>query len=441
MEASMKATARLLGTLLLAALSPALLAQSETAAGLEPVALNRIIAIVNNDVIVRSELDDEIVTVLAQLKEKDTELPPRDIIEKQVLERLIVKRLQLQLGENSGITIDDNTLNSELQELAKKNGVTLTEFREVLLKEGYDYAKFREDVRQEMIIAQLRRQMVTNRIKVSDQEVENLLANLEASQQGNTKYRLSHILISVPEAASPESIQAAEQHATVVLGRLRAGADFAKTAIAESDGQTALDGGDIGWRSIGQMPSLFVEQVQKMEAGEISDLIRSPGGFHIIMVREKQGDERYIITQTRVRHILIKPDALQSGDEVKIRMQQLEKRIRGGDDFAVLAKSHSQDTLSAAKGGDLGWVNPGDLVPRFEEVMGGLKADQLSQPFETQFGWHLVQVMERREHDNTDEYRRSRARQLIRSRKNDEELYLWLRRLRDEAYIEYRLES
>jgi peptidyl-prolyl cis-trans isomerase SurA len=435
----MKSLIQLIG-LALAVLPLAGNAQTENSTASAPRLLNRIVAVVNDDIITHSELDSEMVSITAELQKKDTQLPPRAILEKQVLERLIVERLQLQLAENSGIRIDDATLNSKLQEVARANGLTLTQFRSVLERDGYDYAGFREDLRQELVINQLRQQMVGSRLKVSDQEVENLLANLEASDQGNAQYHLSHILIAVPEAASPGQIQAAQQRAERVLASLAGGADFSRTAIAESDGQTALDGGDIGWRSLGQMPTLFVEPLKSLQPGQVSELIRSPSGFHIIKLIEQRGGERYVVNQTRVRHILLKPDALHSDEETRVRLQQLEQRLRGGEDFAALAKSNSQDTLSAAKGGDLGWVNPGDLVPAFEETMDRLPPGQLSQPFKSQFGWHVLEVLERREHDSTEEYKRSRARQLIRSRKSDEQLLLWLRRLRDESYVEYRLE-
>ncbi|NNG11969.1 MAG: molecular chaperone SurA [Halobacteria archaeon] len=436
----MKSLIQLIG-LALAVLPLAGNAQTENSTASAPRLLNRIVAVVNDDIITHSELDSEMVSISAELQKKDTQLPPRAILEKQVLERLIVERLQLQLAENSGIRIDDTTLNSKLQEVAMANGLTLTQFRDVLERDGYDYAGFREDLRQELVINQLRQQMVGSRLKVSDQEVENLLANLEASDQGNAQYHLAHILIAVPEAASPAQIQAAQQRAERVLASLTGGADFSRTAIAESDGQTALDGGDIGWRSLGQMPTLFVEPLKSLQPGQVSEPIRSPSGFHIIKLIEQRGGERYVVNQTRVRHILLKPDTLHSDEETRVRLEQLEQRLRGGEDFATLAKSNSQDTLSAAKGGDLGWVNPGDLVPAFEETMDRLPPGQLSQPFKSQFGWHILEVLERREHDSTEEYKRSRARQLIRSRKSDEQLLLWLRRLRDESYVEYRLES
>jgi len=407
----------------------------------EPVMLNQIVAVVNDDIIVMSELDEAMAQVTKQLEEKQTALPARAVLEKQVLEKLIMERLQLQLAERSGITIDDTTLNNRMRDLARENGVTLTQFRDVLENEGYDYGKFREELRQQLVISRLRQQMIGGQTKVSDQEVDNLLENLEAAQQGDVQYHLAHILIAVPDGAGPEEIQAAEARAQQLVDKLRAGADFSEIAIAESDATTALEGGDIGWRSMAQMPTLFVEPLKGMQTGDISAPIRSPGGFHIIKLVEQRGGERHIIQQTHARHILLKPDAIHSDEAVKIHIEQIEIRIRGGEDFASLARANSQDTLSAAKGGDLGWVSPGDLVPEFEEVMDALEPGQISEPFETQFGWHIVQVLERREHDSTEEYKRSKARQLIRSRKTDEQTFLWLRRLRDESYVEYRLES
>jgi peptidyl-prolyl cis-trans isomerase SurA len=407
----------------------------------EPVTLNQIVAIVNDDIILQSELDQAIVEIIAQLQNKQTELPSRAVLEKQVLEKLVVERLQLQLAERSGVNIDDATLNKHMRELASENGVTLTQFREVLENEGYDYGKFRENLRQQLVISRLRQQLIGGRTKVSDQEVDNLLANLDVAQQSDVQYQLAHILIAVPEGASPDQIQAAQTRAEQLVTRLRTDADFTQTAVAESDGTTALEGGDIGWRNMGQMPTLFVEPLQDMQVGDISDPIRSPGGFHIIKLVEQRGDDRHLINQTHVRHILLKPDAIHSNTEVRTRIEQIEIRIRGGEDFASLARANSQDTLSAAKGGDLGWVSPGDLVPEFEEMMNSLDPGQVSYPFETQFGWHILEVLGRREHDSTEEYKRSRARQLIRSRKTDEQTFLWLRRLRDESYVEYRLDS
>ena len=438
----MKCTRQLIGMLLMLA-APAACAEAQVP---DPAAdtirpqypLNRIVAIVNDDVIVSSELEDAIVEIIRQLQEKGTAVPDRPVLVKQVLERLVVDALQLQIATNNGISIDDSMLNNEVQALAKENGVTLTEFREILQRDGYSYTKFREDLRKQLLIQQVRRQMVSSRIKVNDQEVDNLLATLKASGQGDIEYHLSHILIAIPEAASPDVIQQAGQRANDILERLRNGADFTDIAIAESDGQTALEGGDIGWRELGQIPSLFVETVKTLQVGDVSEIIRSSGGFHIVKLIDKRGEERHIVQQTKVRHILLKPDEVNTDEEVRVRIEQLEIRLRGGEDFATLARANSEDTLSAANGGDLGWVNQGDTVPGFEDAMNRLEPGEISSPVKSQFGWHLIQVQERRSHDSTEEYERSKVRGLIRSRKYTEELFLWLRRLRDESYVEYR---
>jgi len=403
--------------------------------------LNRIVAIVNDDIILSSQLEEAITDIVRQLQEKGTPVPEQSVLVKQVLERLVMETLQLDLAKSNGITVDDGTLNEEAQQLAAKNGMTLTEFREVLEGQGYSYANFREKLRKELLIQQLRRQMVGSRITVNDQEIDNMLATLKASGQGDVEYHLAHILVAIPEGADEEKAAAAEQHAADILTRLRNGASFTDIAIAESDSQSALEGGDIGWRSLGQMPSLFLEPVKVMQVGDVSDLIRSPGGYHIIKLLEKRGDERHIVAQTKARHILLKTDEVNTDAEVRQRIEQLRVRIENGEDFAALARAHSQDPLSAARGGDLGWLSQGDTVPEFEDMMNRLEPGELSKPFKTQFGWHLLQVMERRDHDSTEEYERSRVRQLIRSRKYDEELFLWLRRLRDESYVDYRIDD
>jgi len=403
--------------------------------------LNRIVAIVNDDIIMSSQLEEAISDVVRQLQEKGTPVPEQSVLVKQVLERLVMETLQLDLAKSNGITVDDGTLNEEAQQLAAQSGMTLTEFREVLESQGFSYASFREKLRKELIIQQLRRQMVGSRITVNDQEIDNMMATLKASGQGDVEYHLAHILVAIPEGADEEKAAAAEQRARDILTRLRNGASFTDIAIAESDSQSALEGGDIGWRSLGQMPSLFLEPVKTMQVGDVSDLIRSPGGYHIIKLLEKRGDERHIVAQTNARHILLKTDEVNSDEAVRQRIENLRIRIENGEDFAALARAHSQDPLSAARGGDLGWLSQGDTVPEFEDMMNRLEPGEISKPFKTQFGWHLLQVMERRNHDSTEEYERSRVRQLIRSRKYDEELFLWLRRLRDESYVDYRIDD
>jgi len=403
--------------------------------------LNHIVAIVNDGIIVSSELDNAVRNVTAQLQQKGTELPPRDVLEKQVLERLVLEKLQLELAAANGMTIDDSTLNDELQKLARQNNLTLSEFRAVLEQGDSSYNDFRESLRKQLLIQELRRQMVASRIKVTDLEVDNLQAMMKASGKSDVEYHLAHILVNIPEAASPQQIQAAEKRANDILQRIRAGADFTGIAIAESDAQTALEGGDLGWRNLAQMPELFIEPLKTLQVGGVSGLIRSPGGFHIIKLLEKRGDERHIMHQTHVRHILLKADTLHSDEDNHTRILQLEQRLRAGEDFETLARANSQDTMSAARGGDLGWVSAGETAPAFEAAMNRLSPGEISPPVKTRFGWHILQVLDHRDQDNTEEFERNRVRNLIRERKYDEELLLWLRRLRDEAYVEYRTGS
>ncbi len=401
------------------------------------VPLNHIVAVVNNDVILQSELDNRERLVIEQLQKQDAQLPPRDILRKQVLDRLILENLQLQIAERSGIRVDDETLNANLRSMAKQNGMTLTEFRDILEKDGFDYVAFREEFRNQIIMNKIRQQMVENRVQVSEQEVDNLLASAAEFNDQSREYHLLHILVSLPEAASPEQIQAAKKRAEDILARLKGGADFKQVAIAESDSQTALDGGDLGWRKTGQLPSFFSDVVGQLKPGQISDLIRTPSGFHIVKIEDIRGDEQHTIHQTLASHILLQPDTLVSENEVKTRITQLYDRIIAGDDFAELARAHSQDPGSASQGGELGWVSPGKMVPEFEKAMNELDIGEVSKPIKSRFGWHLIKVLDRRDQDDTEAYRRARVRESIRQRKTDEELEIWLRRLRDEAYVEY----
>ena len=408
--------------------------------------VDRILAVVNDNVITQSDLAAEKHTVTQQMRQQNIEIPPDDILDKQLLERLILKHLQLQLAGSSGIKIDDDTLNRAIETIAKQNNMSLKEFRSVLERDGFDFAAFRENIRTEIVLSRLRQRQIANRITVTEQEVENLLATQRlqggTGGGGDNEYHLAQILIALPEAPTPEQVQKANKKAEEVLAKLRAGADFKQTASAVSNDQQALQGGDLGWLKTGQLPTLFAQVVPTLKPGDVSDLIRSASGFHIVTLLDKRGgaDGARIIKQSQVRHILVRPNELVSDKEAETRLTQLKLRIEGGEDFAPLARSHSDDASSAANGGSLGWVNPGDLVPRFEEAMNSLQPGQISEPFQTQFGWHIVQLIERRDHDNTEEFRRSGARELITQRKTEEETQAWLRSLRDEAYVEYKTE-
>lgn len=405
------------------------------------VEVDRIVAIVNDAVITRGELDEQIHTIKQQLRQQKTQLPPDAVLQKQVLERLISNQLQLQLAASTGIRVDDDVLNKAIGRIAEQNKLSITEFRDVLEKDGINFASFREDIRNEIIMTRLRQRQVDSRINVTDQEVARFLAAQADKGKSDDEYRVSHILIAVPEAASPEQIQAAKQKAQQVLDDLRGGADFKETAIAVSNGQQALEGGDLGWRRAGQLPSLFAPLVGRMKPGDLSDIIRSPSGFHIIKLLDYRSGGVHKVTQTLARHILIRANELVSDDDASIKLEQLSQRIKNGADFAELARANSGDKGSAANGGSLGWVSPGEMVLTFEQAMNELQPGQISKPFKSEFGWHIVQVQERREQDNTEQFNRSQAFDAIRQRKVEEESQIWLRRLRDEAYVEYRLDD
>ncbi len=406
---------------------------------LAEVALDRIVAVVENDIIMQSELETKLRTVVGQMQQQGIQLPSSSILETQVLERMILIIIQLQRAEETGIRVDDETLNRTISNIAAENKVSLSQFRDILEKDGFNYEQFRENIRNEIIISRLRQRQVDNRISISSKEIDNALSNMEFQGKTETEYQLSHILISLPEAPTPDEEEQARLVATKVLEDLKAGQDFAMMASTYSDGQRALEGGDLGWRKKNEIPTLFSPQISSMEKGDISDLIKSSSGFHIVKLADVRSSEKHIITQTNARHILIKLDELTTADDAWVRLDQLKTRIEGGDDFAVLARSHSDDTVSAADGGNLGWSSPGRMVPKFEEVMDQLEIGEISQPFDTQFGWHLLQVLDRREHDDTENIRRTKASEAIRRRKSEEAHQNWLRHLRDEAYVEYRL--
>jgi peptidyl-prolyl cis-trans isomerase SurA len=401
--------------------------------------LNAIVAVVNDDVIVNSELQREVAAMVPELRARGTPIPPDKILKKQVLERVISKRLQSQRAAQLGIKVDDATLTQTMTSIASRNGISLEELRATLENSGMRFEDFREDTRRQMIDAQLQRQEVLNTITVTEPEIDRFLEKEAGRLVDRTEVRLQHILIAFPEGASPDQIKKAQTKAAGLVQQLRAGADFAKLAIANSAGQQALEGGDLGWFKIAEVPTLAAESARTLGKGEVSDALRSQGGFHIIKVSDIKGSETEVVTQTHARHILVRTNEVLSDDDAKTRLAQLRMRILGGDDFATLARSNSDDTGSALKGGDLGWVGPGDTVPDFEQAMGDLAPKEISEPFKTPFGWHIVQVLERRQADTTAEVMRQKAKDAIRQRKAREATELWLRRLRDEAYVEIRL--
>jgi peptidyl-prolyl cis-trans isomerase SurA len=427
--------------------------------------LDVIVAVVNDDVITRRELETATAQIQRQLQQKKVPIPPRTVLENQVLERLILSQLELRAAERNGITVDDATLNAAIDNLARRNNMNLTQLRQTIEKDGLSFAQFRDDVRRELMAARLRQKVVDSQIQISEQDVDSLQAQITgqgdsgrssdpgSGASGQRQYHIAQILIPAPEGASPDQIATVKRQAEMVLARLRKGEDFRQLAASVSAGQQALEGGDLGWRDAEQLPTIFTNVVPKLRPGQFSELIRSPSGFHIVKLLEVRGggssgsttraESRAptagIVNQTRARHILLKNSPELSDDEARQKLEQLRQQIQSGEDFAALARTHSDDKGSGARGGDLGWVSPGMLVPEFEKELGELQANQISAPFKTQFGWHIVQVLDRRQGQASSETEQVRVREALFRRRSDEEWEQWLRRLRDEAYVEIRL--
>ena len=427
---------RLLSIFALLIVSPMLLGAMQDKSG----SIDRIVAIVNDDVITFVELELELETIKQQLRQRQTQMPPENILQKQVLDRLVVNRIQIQLAEKRLLKVDDETLNRAIENIASQNGIGINEFRRALEASGMSYSDYRARIRDEMVIARLQQREVRRKITVTDQEIEDFLANQDLQGRANEDYRIQHILLVVPEAAAPESIQDVKQKAQQLLDKLKAGEDFAQLAIAQSDGQQALNGGDLGWRKLAEIPTLFSGLVKNMSEGDTSELIRSPSGFHIIKLAEKRSsDVQHIVNQTLVKHILIQTSDLVSSDEALEKVQQLKQRIDGGEDFTQIAKANSGDKASAADGGNLGWVNPGTMVREFEEAMNRLQPGDVSSPVKTQYGWHLILVEDRREHDNTEDFLKKQASDYILEQKTGPALENWIRQIKDESFVQLRL--
>lgn len=406
----------------------------------EVTQIDRIVAVVDKDVITYSELRDRIQIVLSQLEKQGNQRPPQDVLEKQVLERLISDRLQLQLAAQTGLRVDDSQLDRTMERIAEQNKLSVGEFRTALESEGINYRKFREDMRNEIILARLREREVDNRVSVTEAEIDNLLTSQASRNEIRDEFDLSHILIRTPEESAPEELQKLRAKADEAMKRLQDAEDFGQVSARYSDAPNALEGGKLGWKNDTQIPKLFVDALKNMQAGQVT-LVRSPNGFHILKLNNRRGAASpMLVQQTNVRHILIKPSEIVSDADAQHRLEDLKERIENGGNFAELARQYSEDG-TAAKGGELGWVNPGDTVPDFEKAMNELQPGQVSAPVRSPFGWHLIQVLERRNQDMSKEAARLKARQEIRTRKADEAYQDWLRELRDRAYVEYRLED
>lgn len=402
------------------------------------IELNRIAAIVNDSIITQTELDNRIETITQQIIQNGTAPPTQDILKSQVLEQLIIETLQMSLADSTGIKIDDETLNRTIKRIASNNNLSLTEFRNVLEKDGFKFSEFRENIRQEITIRRLHERQIHRHVVVSQQDIEQFLSRQPADVNRDKSFHIAHILIALPEAANPEKIVSARSKIDSIITKLDQGEDFAALAISFSHGQQALRGGDLGWKKLAELPTLFINAIPDLEIDEVSKAIRGPNGFHLVKLLDVKGEKRHNINKTHARHILIKTDESISEGEAKKALIKLRERIIEGEDFAKIAETYSDDTGSAINGGDLNWLAPGETVPQFEDAMNSLSQDEISQPVQSTFGWHLIQVLERKQFDDTVAFERNQAHQIIRQRKVEEDTATWLRHLRDEAYVEYR---
>jgi peptidyl-prolyl cis-trans isomerase SurA len=404
--------------------------------------VDRIVAVVGREVVTLSELSERRDFAERQLRRQGTPLPERSQLERQILERLIIEKAQLQLARENGVRVEEIQLDRALERVAENNSMSLSAFRKVLEKDGVPFERFRDEVRQQIQMQRLREREVDDRIEVSDAEIDQFLAEAKSEGGKRSEYNLAHVLVRLPDQASPEQIDSARGKAEKARAEAVAGTDFAKIAASYSDAPDALQGGLMGWRAEDRLPEIFAGAVKGMKKGDVSGVLRSPGGFHVLLLVDRRGaEEGAPVEQTRARHILVRTSEVVSENDARRRLADLRERIvTGGADFAELARLHSADG-SASRGGDLDWLLPGDTVPEFERVMNGLKTGEISQPVKSPFGWHLIQVVERRAAGVTLDRRRLQARAAIKERKSDEAYQDWLRQLRDRTYVELRLED
>ena len=419
-------------------LSAASLAQTRDI-GVHGEMLDRIAAIVNDGLVLKSELDAQMDAVTKRLQEQKVELPSQSVLKQQVLDRLILQEIQAQHAKRVGLTVSDEQLNSALQEIAGRNKIPFDQLPTALAAQGVDYKQYRESMRRELTLNTLRQRDVISHINVTPHELEQFLTRQQTAA-ANDEFSVSHILLSLPEAATPQQLEEITKKAQDLAARASKGEDFGQLAIANSNSQTALDGGQLGWRKGTQLPEFILQLVTKMKAGDVSQPVRTPSGFHIVKLNERRsGEAQVIINQIHVRHILMKTNELDDDETVRQKLSKLRDRILKGEDFAGIASTTSADPGSAPDGGDLGWSGPGTFVPEFDKSIADLQVKEISEPFKTRYGWHIVQMLGTRTYDSTDDVRRQRAFGAIRESKADEETELWLRRLRDEAFVEVKM--
>ncbi len=400
--------------------------------------LDRIAAVVNDGVVLTSELDEQTARITARLKQQKTELPDAHALRKQVLERLINQELEMQRANKAGLKVSDEMLNAQLNEIAKQASVKFSDLPSLLESKGENYAEYRESLRKEITIDVLQQRAVVANIEVTPRELDQFLAKQKRTPDANAQYNLSHILIAVPSSATPEQQAEREARAKEVYAKAKAGESFAALAVSYSDNSTNVDGGSLGWRTGGELPSIVADRVPTLKTGDVTEPIRTPSGFHIFKLNEKRGGiEQEFQQQVHVRHILLKTNEIEDDSTVKLRLEKIREHVQAGQDFAAIASVTSQDTGSAVQGGDLGWAGPGTFVPEFDKAVQGLKENEISEPFKTQYGWHIVQLLGRRTEDVSDEMLRNKAYAAIQESKTEEAIELWVRELRDNAFVEY----
>jgi len=422
---------------LLPLLAVTLLAPSTAIAVTQP--LDRIAVIVNDDIIMQSQVQQAIDGAIQKLKKSTQPMPPKKALIQQVIESLIMESLQLQIAERGGIRVDDTSLNEAVQRIAKQNNMTLEQFQQTVINEGSDYATIREQIRRELITTRARQGSVGPRIQITDQEIQNFLDSREGQLLLQTQYHIGHILLKLPENASAEQQQQAADKAQALYQQLQSGADFAELAKNNSSSSTAKKGGDMGWRNDEQLPSLFRESINSISAGQVAKPIASSNGYHLVKLLEQRGGSSMLQDQTFVRHILIQPNEIRSESQAEELIYELFTRIQSGDDFAELARLFSNDPGSRAKGGELGWITPAGLVPAFQKVMKDTPANTMSAPFESRFGWHILEVQGHRQQDVGAEASRRTVREVLYKRKFNDELQLWLREIRNDAFVDIKI--
>jgi peptidyl-prolyl cis-trans isomerase SurA len=434
-----KAFSRLSVALLVLVAASSASAQTREASS-SGVLLDRVAATVNEGVVLSSELEEQMLTISDRLREQKLDLPPQNVLRQQVLDRLVLQELQMQRADRAGIKVSDEQVNNALRDVAESNKIALADLPAALASQGIDYATFRDGIRKEMAMQILRQRDVIQRINVSPREIDQFLERQKKMPSESNEYNVSHILVAVPQAATPEELDAATKKADEVYQKATGGEDFGRLAVAYSNSTTALEGGSLGWRKGPELPTFLAEVIAGMKMGDVTKPIRTPSGFHILKLNEMRGNTQVIVNQVHARHILIKPNELQDDATVQQKLESIRDRILNkGENFTAVASVVSEDPGSAAEGGDLGWAGPGTFVPEFEKQLAQLQPDEISPPFRTQFGWHIIQLLGRRQFDSTNDIIRQKAFSALRESKADEETELWLRRLRDEAYVEYKL--